>query len=89
MKTTFLNGELDEKLYMQQPKWFIVPNQEGKVCKRVKSIYELKQAPNQWHQKLDKIMLSNGFTINQCDKCVYIKHTTKSYVIVCLYVDER
>ena len=33
-------------------------------------------------------MLTNGFKINECDKCVYVKHTNKGYVIVCLYVDD-
>ena len=46
---------------------------ENKVCKLVKSLYGLKQAPKQWHQKFDEIVLSNGFVLNQADKCVYSK----------------
>jgi hypothetical protein len=48
----------------------------------------LKQAPKQWHEKFDKVMLSNEFKINEVDKCVYVKNTDKSYVIVCIYVDD-
>ena len=88
VKTAFLNGELDEEIYMEQPEGFIVPSQEKKVCRLVKSLYGLKQAPKQWHKKFDKTMLSQGFRINECDKCVYIKYTDKGYVIVCLYVDD-
>ena len=70
VKTTFLNGDLDEEIYMEQPEGFIVLGQEKKVCRLVKSLYSLKQAPKQWHQKFDSVMLAN-----ECDKCVYVKDT--------------
>jgi transposase InsO family protein len=88
VKTAFLNGELDEEIYMEQPEGFIVPGKEKKVCRLVKSLYGLKQTPKQWHEKFDNAMMSNGFRINECDKCVYVKNTTSGYVIVCLYVDD-
>ncbi|KAL0347056.1 UNVERIFIED_CONTAM: Retrovirus-related Pol polyprotein from transposon TNT 1-94 [Sesamum calycinum] len=88
VKTAFLNGELDEEIYMEQPEGFVVPGQEKKVCRLVKSLYGLKQAPEQCHEKFDRTMLSNGFKINECDKCVYVKSTQHSFIIVCLYVDD-
>ena len=60
VKTAFLNGELEEEIYMEQPEGFIVPGQENKVCRLIKSLYGLKQTPKQWHAKFDKVMLSNG-----------------------------
>jgi hypothetical protein len=45
VKTTFLNGELDEEIYMDQPDRFVVKGEEQKVCKLLKSMYDLKQAP--------------------------------------------
>ncbi|OMO62209.1 Zinc finger, CCHC-type [Corchorus capsularis] len=88
VKTTFLNGDLDEKIYMDQPEGFIAPGKEKKVCKLVKSLYGLKQVPKKWHEKFDYAMITNGFKINECDKCVYTKETENDYVILCLYVDD-
>ena len=88
VKTAFLNGDLDEEIYMEQPEGFIVPGQEKKVCQLVKSLYGLKQAPMQWHEKFDSVMMTNGFKINECDKCVYVKNTERGFVIICLYVDD-
>ena len=47
VKTAFLNGDLEEKIYMDQPIGFVEPGQESKVCKLTKSLYGLKQAPKQ------------------------------------------
>ncbi|GJW11034.1 zinc finger, CCHC-type containing protein [Tanacetum coccineum] len=89
VKTTFLNGDLDEEVYMKQPEGFIMPGNEHKVCKLVKSLYGLKQAPKQWHQKFDEVVLSSGFLLNQSDKCVYSKFDSSGKgVIICLYVDD-
>ena len=66
VKTAFLNGDLDEEIYMEQPEGFIVPGQEMKVCRLVKSLYGLKQALMQWHEKFDSVMMTNGFKINEC-----------------------
>ncbi|GKE84716.1 zinc finger, CCHC-type containing protein, partial [Tanacetum coccineum] len=85
----FLNGELEEEVYMNQPLGFILPGNENKVCKLVKSLYVLKQAPKQCHQKFDEVVLSNGYLLNQADKCVYSKFDASGKgVIVCLYVDD-
>ncbi|GJV38094.1 retrovirus-related pol polyprotein from transposon TNT 1-94 [Tanacetum coccineum] len=72
VKTAFLNGDLEEEIYMNQPEGFIAPGQAGKVCRLVKSLYGLKQAPKQWHQKFDNTMLESGFKINECDKSHYV-----------------
>ncbi|GKD68224.1 zinc finger, CCHC-type containing protein, partial [Tanacetum coccineum] len=56
VKTAFLNGDLEEEVYMNQPQGFIMPGNENNVCKLIKSIYGLKQAPKQWHQKFDEVV---------------------------------
>ncbi|GJS58887.1 retrovirus-related pol polyprotein from transposon TNT 1-94 [Tanacetum coccineum] len=88
VKTAFLNGDLDEEVYMKQPEGFVLPGHENKVCKLKKSLYGLKQAPKQWHDKFDKSILSNGFTHNSSDRCIYSKFIKDYGVILCLYVDD-
>ena len=89
VKTAFLNGELEEEVYMKQPEGFIMPSNEHKVCKPIKSLYGLKQTPKQWHQKFDEVILSSGFNLNQSDKCVYSRFdSSSSGVIICLYVND-
>ncbi|GKA67030.1 zinc finger, CCHC-type containing protein [Tanacetum coccineum] len=89
VKTKFLNSKLEEEVYMNQPQGFIMHGNENKVCKLIKSLYGLKQAPKQWHQKFDEAVLSNGYLLNQAEKCVYSKFDESSKgFIICLYVDD-
>jgi hypothetical protein len=74
VKTTFLNGELEEKIYMTQSGGFIVKDQEDKLCKLLKSLYGLKQAPKQCHEKFDITLISVGFNVNKADRCMYYHH---------------
>ena len=84
VKTAFLNRVLDEEIYMEQPKGFSAPGQEKKVCRLVKSIYGLKQAPKQWHKKFDQAMMANGFRINECDN-VFMSRTLKMAMLFCVF----
>ncbi|GJR43952.1 zinc finger, CCHC-type containing protein [Tanacetum coccineum] len=87
VKTTFLNGDLEEEVYMKQSGGFVMPGNEHKVYKLIKSLYGLKQAPKHWHQKFDEVVFSSGFLPNQSDKCVYSKlDDADKGVIICLYV---
>jgi hypothetical protein len=88
VKTTFLNGELEEDIYMTQHDGFVVKGQEDKVCKLVKSSYGLKQAPKQWHKKFDVTLVSAGFSANEVDRCVYYCHGGGQRVILFLLVDD-
>ncbi|GKD54462.1 zinc finger, CCHC-type containing protein [Tanacetum coccineum] len=89
VKIAFLNSELDEEVYMNQPQGFIMPENKNKVCKLIKSLYGVKQAPKKWHQKFNKVVLSNDYLLNQADKCVYSKFDEyDKWVIICLYVDD-
>ena len=61
---------------------------EKKVCKLVKSLYGLKQAPKQWHNKFDHVLVTNGYFINDVDKCIYSKYEDNTCVVICLYVND-
>ncbi|CAN0884979.1 Retrovirus-related Pol polyprotein from transposon TNT 1-94, partial [Linum grandiflorum] len=88
VKTAFLNGELNEEIYMVQPPGCSTPETFNKVCKLKKSLYGLKQAPKQWFEKFNTTVSEFGFKSNGSDTCVYTKFFGDSLVIVCLYVDD-
>ena len=73
---------------MDQPDRFVANDQEGKVCKLLKSLYGLKQAPKQWHEKFDITLTYVGFVVNEADTCVYYRYGGGEGVILCLYVDD-
>ena len=73
---------------MEQPKGFVLLDNEKKVCKLIKLLYGLKQAPKQWHKKFDRTIHANGFAHTNAEKCIYFKFTEGYGVIVCLYVDD-
>ena len=65
VKTAFLQGDLKEEIYMEQPKGFLATGQEHLVCRLRKSLYALKQAPRQWYKKFDDFIRSVGFSNNR------------------------
>ena len=71
VKTAFLNGYLEEEIYMAQLDGFIEKGQEHKVCKLLKSIYGLKQASRSWNQRFDEVIKTYGFEQNLSEPCVY------------------
>jgi len=88
VKTTFLNGDLKEDVYISQPKGFVVKGQEHKVCKLIKSLYGLKQAPRAWYEKLTKYLLKINFKhVNLDGATLFVKKVEKTIVYLLLYVD--
>jgi hypothetical protein len=87
VKTAFLNGDLEEELYMTQPPGFAVGS-ATLICKLKKSLYGLKQAPRAWREKRNEIMERLGFKPALADTCIYIKVTRHGKTIVFFYVDD-
>ena len=88
VKTAFLNGQLDETIYMVQPDGFVAKGQERKVCRLYRSIYGLKQASRSWNQKFDQAVKTFGFEQNVDEPCVYKRIQGKKVVFLVLYVDD-
>ena len=87
VKTAFLNGHLEENIYMQQPDGFIQKGQEHMVCKLQRSIYGLKQASRSWNIRFDQAIKSLGFIQNIDEPCVYKKIQGEFVAFLVLCVD--
>ncbi|KAA0046766.1 gag/pol protein [Cucumis melo var. makuwa] len=88
VKTTFLNGNLEESIYMVQPEGFIQKGKEQKVCKLQKSIYGLKQASRSWNIGFDTAIKSYDFKRNVDEPCVYKRIINSIVAFLVLYVDD-
>jgi hypothetical protein len=73
VKSTFLNGDLKEEVYMEQPEGFQLSDNLDFVCKLKKSLYGLKQSPCAWYYRLDKYIQDKGFKRGTTDQNLYIK----------------
>jgi len=88
VKTAYLNGDLEEEVYMDQLKSFITTWKENFVCKLKKLIYGLKQASRQWYLKFNDTILSYGFVENIVNRCIYMKVSGSKFIILVPYVDD-
>jgi hypothetical protein len=86
--SAFLNGKLQEEIYVKQPIGYVKKGQEDKVYKLKKSLYGLKQAPLCWNKEIDGALTKFGFTRNKADHGVYVKGNNKDWIAVALYVDD-
>ena len=88
VKTAFLNGNLEEEIYMEQPKGFVQRGHEHLVCKLTKSLYGLKQASRAWYQKIDASLLGLGFERSVADHSLYFAQVGPHVMLVLVYVDD-
>lgn len=86
--TAFLNGTLEDEVYMQQPKGFECLGKEEFVCKLNKSIYGLKQSPRCWNSTLDSYLKELQFTQTASDPCIYYRKTENDMMFIGVYVDD-
>ena len=88
VKTAFLNGILEEEVYMIQPEGFVDSKNPKKVCKLKRSIYGLKQASRSWNHRFDHVIKQNGFTRSVEEPCLYMKFSGSKVAFLVLYVDD-
>ena len=88
VKMALLNGDLEENVYMAQPKGFVVEGKERMGCRLKKSIYGLNQASRQWFLKFDGTIRKFEFKENVEDNCIYTKFKNGKFIFLILYVDD-
>ncbi|XP_010418779.1 PREDICTED: uncharacterized protein LOC104704374 [Camelina sativa] len=88
VNNAFLQGELTEEVYMEQPQGFVDPNRPDYVCRLRKPIYGLKQAPLAWYLSLQQHLLQTGFRNSLAETSLFIKKSGSVYVYVLVYVDD-
>jgi hypothetical protein len=72
VKTTFLNGVIEEEVYIEKPQGFEVHGRKTHVCRLKKALYGLKQAPRAWYSRIDGYLQSLGFTKSDADPNLYL-----------------
>ena len=87
VKTAFLNGDLLEEEYVEQPPGFVVHGQEHKVLRLQKALYGLRQAPRAWNAKLNDSLHSLGFKRSDAEHTVYSRGDDDAMLLVGVYVD--
>jgi hypothetical protein len=87
VKTTFLNGDLEEDIYMEQPVGF-TEGDEHLVCKLHKSLYSLKQFPRAWNQKLDVFLKNIEFVKTNVNFNVYVTQVRDVKFFIVVYIDD-
>ncbi|KAJ9542321.1 hypothetical protein OSB04_028827 [Centaurea solstitialis] len=88
IKNVFLNGKLNEEVYVAQPPGFVDPKFPDHVYKLNKALYGLKQAPRAWYDTLSTFLLSKGFVRGKIDSTLFLKKYPKHILLVQIYVDD-
>ncbi|KAL0375034.1 UNVERIFIED_CONTAM: Retrovirus-related Pol polyprotein from transposon RE1 [Sesamum radiatum] len=73
VKSAFLNGYIDEEIYVEQPQGFIAKGYEEKVLRLKKALYGLKQAPRAWYSRIDNYFMDRGFRRSLSEPTLYVK----------------
>jgi hypothetical protein len=88
MKSAFLNGVLEEKVYVRQPLGFESEKYAHRVHKLRKALYGLKQAPRAWYGRLRGFLFERGFEMVKVDQTLFLLRQGRDILIVQVYVDD-
>ncbi|GKA82040.1 retrovirus-related pol polyprotein from transposon TNT 1-94 [Tanacetum coccineum] len=88
IKTTFLNGELKEEVYVSQPEGFVDQDNPSHVYKLKKALYGLKQALRAWYNMLSSFLFSQRFSKGAVDPILFTQHAGDDILLVQIYVDD-
>ncbi|KAG9446373.1 hypothetical protein H6P81_012501 [Aristolochia fimbriata] len=89
VQSAFLNGFLDEEVYVDQPDGYVQTGKEHMVYKLKKSLYGLKQAPRAWYTRIDEYFMKRGFARCPHEHTLYVRSDNNGHLLlICLYVDD-
>lgn len=88
VKMAFLNGDLNEEVYVNQPEGFEKKGKENRVYRLYNALYGLCQAPRAWNLKLDQVLKSMKFERCLKETSVYLKRSEDELLIIAIYVDD-
>ncbi|GJU79697.1 retrovirus-related pol polyprotein from transposon TNT 1-94 [Tanacetum coccineum] len=88
VKTAFLNGDLQEEVFVSQPEGFEDPDNPTHVYRLKKALYGLKQAPRAWYDTLSKFLMANNFFKGAVDPTLFTRKSGKHILLVQIYVDD-
>jgi hypothetical protein len=86
VKNAFLNGDLQEKVYMHPPLGVDTPS--GHVCRLRHALYGLKQAPRAWFERFISVITAAGFSSSEHDPALFVHVSPKGHTLLLLYVDD-
>ena len=84
VNTTFLNGKVEEEVYVEQPEVFVTHGMKSHVCNLKKALYGLKQAPRDWYARIDSYLHSLGFSKSAANSNLYFK-VVQNYPLILVY----
>jgi hypothetical protein len=88
VKLAFLNGILQEEIYVEQPAGFVIQGKEDKVYLLKKALYGLKQTPRAWYSRIDDYLTGSGFQKSLSEATLYVKRINDDVLIISLYIDD-
>ncbi len=88
VKNDFLHGDLQGKVYMEQPPGYVDQTHFNMVCRLKKVLYGLKQAPKAWLDKIGQYLVTSGCQTSNADFSLHVKKTDHGIVVIVIYVDD-
>ncbi len=88
VKNVFLHGDLQEEVYMEQPPGYVDQTHLNLVCRLKKALYDLKQAPRAWSDKIGQYLVTSGFQTSNANFSLYVKKTDHGILFIVIYVDD-
>jgi hypothetical protein len=88
VKSAFLNGVIQEEVFVRKPPGFENPKYPDRVYKVLKVLYGLKQAPRTWYARLKTFLLEHGYVMESVDKILFTLKHGNDFLLVQIYVDD-